>query len=313
MLTAAQALLDLLDPPAGMQIQFPFESEERFNWSYVPQDRRGLPLSAMTIDQRRALHALLRSVLSSAGYLKATGIIHLEELLRAIEHDNPLRDPEGYYLTMFGVPSEATPWGWRLEGHHVSLNFTAGNNAHIATTPAFLGANPAEVPSGPYSGWRVLGAEEDLARRLLGTLDDNQRTQAIIAATAPRDIITGNDRIARLARFEGLPAAGMAASQRNLLLRLVMEYTHNLAPELAQAHLDKITRAGIERLHFAWAGGFGRGEGHYYRIHGPVTLIEYDNTQNDANHVHTVWRDLEGDWGSDVLAQHYAESAHHRT
>ena len=313
MITATQALLDLLDAPAREQAQLPFGSEERFNWAYVPQDRHGLPLHAMTIDQRRALHVLLRSVLSSAGYLKATGIMHLEEVLCALEQNNPQRDPERYYLTVFGTPSHDAPWGWRLEGHHLSLNFTAGSNLRVATTPAFLGTNPAEVPSGPRSGWRVLGQEEDLARELLGMLDDTQRTQALIAATAPRDIITGTDRTVRLGRFEGLPAAGMTTAQRNVLLRLLTEYTHNLMEELAQVQFDRITRAGIEQLHFAWAGSARRGEGHYYRIHGPTTLIEYDNTQNAANHVHTVWRDLEGDWGNDLLAQHYAESAHHQS
>jgi hypothetical protein len=267
----------------------------------------------MTTAQRRALHALLREALSSAGYLKATGIMQLETVLRALEHDNPQRDPEAYYLTIFGTPAYDRPWGWRIEGHHVSLNFTVASDTGVAATPAFLGANPAEVPSGPYMGWRVLGAEEDLGRRLLGALDETQRPRAIIATTAPQDIITGADRIARLAQFEGVPAAEMSGLQRELLLQLIREYTQNLTPALAQTQLDKIMRTGLERLHFAWAGSLSPGQGHYYRIHGPTTLIEYDNTQNTANHIHTVWRDLEDDWGGDVLAQHYAESAHHRT
>jgi hypothetical protein len=312
MFTAAQALLDLLDPAARQQIQFPFESPERFNWSYVPQARRGLPIHAMPTAQRHALHALLREALSSAGYLKATGIMQLETVLRALEHDNPQRDPEGYYLTIFGTPAYGTPWGWRIEGHHVSLNFTVGSDIGVSTTPAFLGANPAEVPAGPHTGWRVLGVEEDLARQLLTVLDKTQRAQAIIATTAPQDIIIGTDRIARLARFEGVPAADMSGVQRDVLLQLIREYMHNLTPALAQMQFDKIIRAGLDRLYFAWAGSLSPGQGHYYRIHGPATLIEYDNTQNAANHVHTVWRDLEHDWGGDALAQHYAESTHHR-
>src|ERR687885_681532 len=202
MFPAAQALLDLLDPAARLQIQFPFESSERFNWSYVPQARRGLPVHAMTAAQRRALHALLREALSSAGYLKATGIMQLETVLRALEHDNPQRDPEAYYLTIFGTPAQARPWAWRIEGHHVSLNFTVASDTGVATTPAFLGADP----------------------------------------------------IARLARFEGVPAAEMSGLQRELMLQLIREYTHNLTPALAQTQLDKIMRGGLERLHFAWAG-----------------------------------------------------------
>src|SRR3954453_4786517 len=311
MLAAVQALFELFDAPARRQAQFPFESQERFDWSYVPRERAGLPISAMNLDQRRALHALLRSALSTAGYLKATSIMQLEVVLRALETEGPIRDHERFSFTLFGAPSSLTPWGWRLEGHHLSLHFTGGADLHIATTPTFFGANPAEVRSGPHSGLRVLGAEEDLARQLLNMLDNAQRTQVIIATTAPRDIITTTDRQVSLTRREGMAVENMTPPQRNLLIELLKEYTNNLVPELADTQFARISTAGIDRLHFAWAGSSTRGEPHYYRIHGPTTLIEYDNTQNDANHIHTVWRDLEDDWGGDQLAQHYAESTHH--
>ena len=309
--TAVQAFLTLLDAPERAQTQLTFDAAERFNWSYVPMERQGLPIAAMTMDQRRALYTLLRSGLSTAGYLKASAIIQLEPILKALEINGPTRDSERFYLTVFGTPGQGLPWGWRFEGHHVSLNFTIADDGSVATTPMFFGANPAEVPLGPYSGWRVLAAEEDLGRQLLGMLDATQQRQAIITATAPGDIVTGHDRIARLAHFEGLPVRAMTTAQHDLLLRLVGEYVHNLADDLARAHLDRITQAGVEHLHFAWAGSAERGAGHYYRIHGPTTLIEYDNTQNDANHVHTVVRDLEEDWGGDVLAQHYEQADHH--
>jgi hypothetical protein len=213
-------------------------------------------------------------------------------------------------VTIFGPPSKDAPWGWRFEGHHLSLNYTSVTD-ELAATPAFFGANPAEVPRGDRKGWRLLAAEEDRARALLGLLDDAQRAQAVIATAAPRDVITGADRHARLERFEGLPASAMTPAQRDTLLRLVEEYVHNMPPDVAAAQWAKMEEAGLDKLHFAWAGSARRGEGHYYRIHGPTLLIEYDNTQNDANHVHSVWRDLDDDFGEDLLRKHYDENGHH--
>ncbi|MBA3942976.1 MAG: DUF3500 domain-containing protein [Herpetosiphonaceae bacterium] len=313
MLQTAQALLDSLSAEARTKLQFPFGDEERFNWFYTPVLRQGLTLKEMTIEQRRVVHALLRTALSSTGYLKATTIMQLDEVLQVMEPDNPERDPERYYLMIFGMPSDTSPWGWRIEGHHLSLNFTVVANDLVTVTPAFWGANPAEVRIGPHCGLRTLSTEEELARDLLGMLDDQQQARAIINVTAPADLITGNQRIARLATLEGLATGKMTAKQCDALLRIISEYTNNLDQQQVEAQLKRIHDVGIEQLHFAWAGGRLRGEPHYYRIHGPTLLIEYDNTQNEANHIHTVWRDLEYDWGGDVLAQHYAESEHHHT
>ncbi len=308
---AAQAFLDLLDDDARRKAHMDFESKERFNWHFVPRSRNGLPLKAMNDAQREATHALLQSALSEQGYRKATNVIELEGILGALENNPTRRDPENYYVTIFGTPSKEAPWGWRFEGHHLSLNFSSVTNEVTATTPAFFGANPAEVPRGARKGWRVLAAEEDRARALLGMLDATQRDRAMIAKTAPRDIITGADRHARLQGFEGLPAASMTPAQRDTLLRLVEAYTHNMPPDVAAATWAKIEEAGIDRLHFAWAGSDRRGQGHYYRIHGPTLLLEYDNTQNNANHIHTVWRGFDNDFGEDLLRKHYEESGHH--
>ena len=308
---AAQAFLDLLDDEAHALAQRPFEDEERFNWHFVPRQRNGLPLKAMNEAQRKATHALLQSALSEQGYRKATDVITLEGILGVLENNPTRRDPEQYYVMIFGAPSEDAPWGWRFEGHHLSLNFSSVTNEVVATTPAFFGANPATVPSGERKGWRVLATEEDRARTLLGLLDDTQRARALIATTAPRDIITGNDRHARMERFEGLPASAMTPAQRDTLLRLVKAYTHNMPPDAAATAWHRIEEAGIGKLHFAWAGSMQRGEGHYYRIHGPTLLLEYDNTQNNANHIHTVWRGFDNDFGEDLLRKHYEENDHH--
>ena len=309
---AAQAFLDLLDDDARARAHRAFEDEERFNWHFVPRRRNGLPLKAMNEAQRKAALALLQSALSQQGYEKATHVIELERILGVLENNPTRRDPENYYVTIFGTPSEDVPWGWRFEGHHLSLNFSSVTREVVASTPAFFGANPAEVPGGAREGWRVLAVEEDRARALLGLLDDAQRARALIATTAPRDIITGNDRHARLQSFEGLPASAMTPAQRDTLLRLVEAYTHNMPPDVAAAAWGRIEEAGIDKVYFAWAGSTRRGEGHYYRIHGPTLLLEYDNTQNNANHIHTVWRGFENDFGEDLLRKHYEESDHHR-
>jgi len=313
MFATARHLLESLANEQQRRLLFPLSDPERFNWSYLPGPRRGVALRELSLSQRHAALALLESALSRSGYAKATGIMALEAILGELEGrgaEDRVRDPGGYFFTLFGTLRPGEPWGWRIDGHHLSLTFTAATRQLVATTPAFLGANPAEVRSGPRQGWRVLRDEEDLARRLLLALEGAQREQALIAAAAPRDILTGTGREIRPGDPAGLPAAEMSQAQRETLLQLVGLYARNLRDDLAEAHLRRIRRAGVERLHFAWAGGVARGEGHYYRIQGPTVLIEYDNTQNNANHIHTVMRDPERDFGFDLLRRHYAECSH---
>ncbi|MEX0598988.1 MAG: DUF3500 domain-containing protein [Rhodothermales bacterium] len=310
MTEAATAFLALLDEDDARQAMMPFDGDERFNFHFTPVPRKGLTLKDMSLDQRRAVHALLRSGLSSRGYLKATSVMQLENILRQIEEPGWTRDRALYYVSIFGTPLEDEPWGWRLEGHHLSLNYTSVSDALTVTTPAFYGSNPAEVRTGPTAGLRVLGAEEDLARHLVSLLNAEQRRLAVINEAAPRDIITGNDRSAQLEGYEGLAAAEMTTEQKEALWRLIREYTGNQQPELAEQYLEKVERAGIESFYFAWAGGLDRGDQHYYRVHGPMLLIEYDNTQGDGNHVHSVLRDLENDFGGDLLRRHYEEHTH---
>lgn len=310
MTDAATAFLTLLDAEEAQQAMMPFDGDERYNFHFTPVPRKGLTLKDMSLEQRRAVHALLRSGLSSRGYLKATSVMQLEDILRQIEQPGWVRDRALYYVSIFGTPSDDEPWGWRFEGHHLSLNYTSVSDALTVTTPAFFGSNPAEVRTGPTAGLRVLGAEEDLARHLVSLLDEDQRRKAVITETAPRDIITGNDRSAQLDGYEGLAVSEMTTEQKDALWRLIREYTGNQQPELAEQYIEKVERAGIEAYTFAWAGGLERGDQHYYRIHGPALLIEYDNTQGDGNHVHSVLRDLENDFGGDLLREHYEAHSH---
>lgn len=313
MVASAQQFLKELNADMFDRATYPFESDERFNWHYIPRSRRGVPIKVMTEKQREAAFALLQSALSDQGYEKATGIIQLEAVLRELEgrgSGDTYRDPELYYFTIFGTPSTAAPWGWRVEGHHLSLNFSSATEELVVATPAFMGANPAEVPEGPLKGWRVLEEEEVLARDLLNALDPSQRSMASISKSAPSDIITGASREVRIGRPEGLSASEMTDTQKAQLMHLVKVYIHSNGVRAANAHLEKIEQAEVEKLHFAWAGDADPGRGHYYRIHGPTLLIEYDNTRSNANHIHTVVRDLENDFGEDILRTHYEQSEH---
>jgi hypothetical protein len=305
---AAVAFIETLDDSGRAAALIPFEDEERFNWYYTPRDRRGFSIQNMTLEQRRAAHDLMQSALSRQGYLKATSIMRLEEILLELNDMPQLRNPEAYYFSIFGTPSADAPWGWRLEGHHLSLNYSSVSDSLIAVTPAFMGSSPAEVRTGPYAGLRVLGVQEDLARELLFSLTDEQRTRAVISETAPRDIVTRNQREALLEQFEGLPASEMTPAQQAILRELIHEYTHNMKDGPAQEQMAKIEAAGFDQLYFAWAGSGERGQPNYHRVHGPTVLIEHDNTQSNGNHIHSVWRDLTNDFGEDLLRLHYEQA-----
>ena len=314
MAVAASRLLTSLTPEQRAKTLFDFKADERQNWHYIPKERKGLTLQEMSPDQRQLAHALLRSGLSPHGYEKSTNIMSLEPILFELEgaaRKFP-RDPLLYHFLIFGSPDPKGTWGWRMEGHHLSANFTVVKGEFCAVTPSFFGTNPAEVRQGPRQGLRVLGAEEDLGRELMKSLPDSQRQAALISATPPKDIFTeARRRVAPLASA-GVPASELTRAQRRLLKRLIEEYVRRVRPDLARDDLGKIEKAGFKLIHFAWAGGIEKGEGHYYRVQGPTFLLEYDNTQNNNNHVHAVWRDFENDFGEDLLRRHYEQDPHGR-
>lgn len=285
------------------------EDEERYNFHYIPRDRRGIPYRIMTPAQRKLAHAFLASGLSHQGMSKALEIMYLDQVLFEISK-RPIRDPDAYYITVFGSPGLDSEWGWRMEGHHISLNFTLRDGEVVSSFPSFWGANPANVPEGPQKGMRVLEDEELMGRALLHSL--GQADGVVLAEEAPADIITANERRVTLGEPTGLSAAQMSPDQKAAMMTVIELYAHRLRPELAAIELDKIESAGLDKIHFAWMGGKDPGQPHYYRIHGPSFLIEYDNTQNNANHIHTVWRDPAGDFGEkDPLVSHYRNSDHH--
>lgn len=307
MADAAKAWVTSLSAEQRPIAVFDFAQDERENWHYIPKSREGLPLAKMDENQRKLARALLASGLSQHGLLEANSVIAMERVLRAIENADR-RDETLYYFSVFGNPSDKA-WGWRVEGHHLSVNFTIVDG-HISATPNFVGSNPAEVRiAGPENGKRILAAEEDLGRAFVLSLDAAQRGKAILPGKAPGEIITRNDRTAKNPGAEGIGYSALTSAQQAKFKELVALYANRLRKEVADAELKKIADTGWERLSFAWAGATERGEGHYYRIQSPDFVIEYDNTQNGANHIHTVWRVYEGDFGRDLLQEHY-RSAH---
>ncbi len=312
---AAQAFLKSLTDEQRKTATFAFTDEERFNWHFVPRERKGLTFNQMTEPQRKTALALLHTALSDQGYGEAAAIFDLENVLRVVENRPPndtRRDPGNYAFSVFGEPTEAGPWGWRVEGHHLSLNFSSLTNRIVAVTPTFFGSNPGIVRAEvPQKGKEVLKREAELGYALVNSLSDDQLKKATLSDVAPGDIVTYNKRKALLEKQEGIAFGDLGRDQQQAFLRLLDAYLQRYHLTLANQQMDKLKQAGLDKLTFAWAGdrqpGLGPGKGQYYRIHGPTILIEYDNTQNEANHVHTVVRDLTNDFGDDVLAEHYRQ------
>jgi hypothetical protein len=305
---AANAFLNSLAPEQKTKATFAFTEDERLNWHFIPRVRKGLPLREMTPAQKHLAQALLAAGLSQSGYMKAVTIMSLEDILRILEKDSgERRNPEGYYFSVFGEPSETGTWGYRVEGHHMAQNWTVVKGK-VSDSPSFFGTNPADVKDGPRKGLRVLGAEEDAARELLMALDQGQRKTAIVDETALKDIITMASRKAALeGQPSGLSATKMNAKQFDLLQKVLEVYAANMPDQLADARREMIRKAG-KNIFFAWTGVKEPGGPHYYRLQGPTFLVEYDNTQNNANHVHSVWRNYDGDFGMDLLGQHLQTS-----
>jgi hypothetical protein len=337
MVSAANTFLDSLTPDQRRLATFELNSSERTRWNFIPDEafpRNGIQMKALNPAQRKLAHALLQTGLSQRGYMTFNGIMELEAILKVVEEaeraarrggapaaapagpgrvgpgapgGQPFnRDPLHHHVSIFGTPAPDSVWGWRLEGHHVSLHFTVVRGRLVRAAPTFAGTNPAEVRDGKQKGLRILGEQEDAARAFLKSLPPDQQKAAIINAVAPNDITTGN----RL-KIDPLAAAGihmktLDAAQRLQLLNVVRTFSGLMNDEIASERIGRIYSAGVDNLWFAWAGGTERGEKHYFRIQGPTFLVEFDNTQNDGNHVHSVWRDYTGDFGQDVLRDHLA-------
>lgn len=315
MSATANKFLETLSAPQKAKAQFSFDDQERYDWHYIPKERKGISLGELNTGQKNAAFNLLHTALSDTGYNKAVAIIQLEAVLREVEgrpSNDDYRDPGKYYFSIFGKPATDSIWGWRLEGHHISFNFSTKDNRLVSGTPGFLGANPAIVLSGPEKGKQILKDEAELGFALLHSLDENQMEKAIISTEAPGEIITGASRKAMISDPKGILYGELNDAQQKSFLQLLSIYIHRYTPAFAIDMMHEIEDAGLNNLRFAWAGAKqpGPGNPHYYRIQGPTIIIEYDNTQNNANHVHTVVRDLKNDFGGDELLEHY-KTGHH--
>lgn len=312
----AAAFLETLDSSLKQKATFPFDHSERFNWHFIPRDRKGVNFHDLNDRQTQAGLELLKASLGSQGHQKTHAIIELENVLRIIENRPPndtYRDPENYYFSLFGTPNASGEWGWRFEGHHISLNFSSKRGTVVSATPSFFGSNPGIVQVDLHRGRQVLQQETNQGFALLESLTESQRTIAIYTDKAPYDILTANDRKASLQQPEGLSYQQLTPSQQKMLEELVGIYLNNYTDEVRDRLWEKFKEAGLENTHFAWAGSTVNaiGEPHYYRIQNPALLIEYDNVQNNANHVHTVVRDLNNDFGEDLLGNHYLHGHPH--
>ena len=308
MAAAAAAWLDSLSPDQRAKATYEYMDGERVFWYYPPLNRHGLALRDMDAAQRKRAYGIMESGLTPRAYKQASQIIDHETILGKLEKERGVvsfaRDPELYYFTVFGEPGGADPWAWRVEGHHVSLHYSVWGDNVISTTPFFFGANPAEAPQGPQQGLRILGDRQDLAMELMNGLTSEQRRRAVIYPEAPYDILTYNSSRAVFPQEEGLPGSQMNGAQREMLMTIINEYVTTIREDVAQDKLNAIREQGLDDFYFAWGGGLENNTKHYYRIHGGNFIVEYDNRQNDANHIHSVLRDEENDFANDVLREH---------
>lgn len=308
MVAAAGKYLGALNAEQKKQATYPLTDAERENWNFVPIARQGLPFRQTSTQVQALGVALLRTGLSHTGVAKAQAVMMLELILKELEKDTPpgRRDPTNYFVTIFGEPSTEKSWAWRFEGHHLSFNFTVVDGRHVFFVPTFMGTNPAEVRAGPRKGERVLAEEEDLGLALVNSLDAAQQKVAIFATDALKEIVTTNKKRVDPLAPAGIAAAQLNATQRENLYRLVKVYLNRARPELADEVYGRISAAGLEKITFGWAGGLDRSKQTYYRIQGPTFLIEFDNSQGNGNHIHSTIREFKGDFGHDLLREHYA-------
>jgi hypothetical protein len=309
MTDAAAKLIDSLNDEQKAEALFSFDDKERTNWNFVPlQDkmrkptRKGLRFQHMKEQQQETARALIKAGTSGSGFVKATTIMSLEAILADLEKNGAMvRNPGWYFVSIFGTPSKTGKWGWRVEGHHLSLNFVVDRGKVAAATPAFFGANPADVKSGPRKGLRTLPEAEDRAKELFAALDEGQRKVALQPEQFPE--IEQGKAVPHVGAPRGLPAAKMNEKQRDILWKLITGYAERMPPEVAKVELDQVKEGGLDKVHFAFAQSENKpGKPYTYRVQGPTFVIEFldvqpDSAGNPANHIHSCWRNLKGDFG----------------
>jgi len=328
--TSVQTFINSLTADQKKIALISFSDSARLKWNNLPvgmRPRAGIKMGSLSDEQRILFHRVLSAALSSQGYLKATGIMHLDNLLNMYydtlyqrklinEADyKRMRDlqwsTQNYFIALFNTPADSV-WGIKLEGHHLSLNFTFHHN-QLAITPMFVGTDPAQYPTSEYSGWRVLGQEEDLGIKLINILSPQQKKKATISDKVPGDIFTSAESGKRLLDYSGIKGAELNKKQQEVLLQIIREFVFNLEYEKAVVEFNKIVKAGISTVYFGWIGPYEEIKPHYFVLNGPTFLIEFDNSGfgGAANHIHAIWREKGNEYGEDILKKHY-ETEHHK-
>ncbi len=302
MAAAATRMLSVLSPAEKEKASFTFDDPERLNWHFIPRDRRGVSLRELQGESHLVAKSLVSSGLSGEGFEKLLKVMSLEEVLYLLEGGDEAkrrerRHPHKYFISIFGTPGATGRWGWRFEGHHISLNYVIEDGRFVSSTPEFLGANPGKIDAGPGRLLRVLGEREDLGREILRQCTPEQRAICLIASEPPREIRTPGKLQPQVGAPEGLPFAKMNSRQQETMRKLLRTYLVTAPPEVMRRRLRDIERSGMDGIHFAWWGGAELNQPHHYRIQGATFIIEYNNVQNDANHVHSIWRNVAGDFG----------------
>jgi hypothetical protein len=318
--------IDSLTPMQKKRALLEFGDTARVQWNNLPvglRARAGINIGSLSEEQRKLVHRMLSACLSSQGYLKATSIMHLDNLLNMYVDSMHARKAmtdvvqqrmkdlkwshQNFYIAFFGDPKNDAGWGYKLEGHHLSLNFTF-HNQQLSVTPMFVGTDPAEYPILEYAGWRVLSKEEDFGLKLVKALSPAQQKKATMSTEVPGDIITAAESGKRLIDYWGIKGSELTKQQQEMLKKIVREFVFNLEYEKANKEYDKIIKAGIQNIYFGWIGSYEEKEPHYYVLNGPGFLIEFDNNggpRRVANHIHAIWREKGNEYGEDVLKKHY--------
>lgn len=309
----AMGFITSLNKDQKEKVLYAFNEMNRYEWHYVPASmmaRRGIAVKDLEAAQKEKVYFLLQAFLSNEGYDKTIRIMALENILHDLEPNNQHRITENYVIAIYGTPVKDSVWGWKFSGHHIALNFTVIKDK-IAFAPFFFGANPATIKDGPRKGFRAIKEEQDLGLELVNMLTPEQKRKAIFQLDAFTDIVTSISQEVTPLKPAGILALDMTHDQKVVLNKLIVAYLSSMPPAIAKARMKKITTEDMNLLRFGWAGGIVEGKPHYYRVQGKTFLIEFDNTQNNANHIHTVWRDFKGDFGLDLLKDHYQKSGHH--
>ncbi|SFR57412.1 DUF3500 domain-containing protein [Maribacter stanieri] len=311
--TIVNQFISSLTAPQKSKIVHEFKEDTREDWHFLPwssYERQGLPLKELTANQKKLVHKLLQSSLSEKGYKQTTEIIGLENVLAAISGDSVYRDPQKYYVSIYGNPANEDTWMWTFEGHHVSLHFTTVADM-VSYSPRFFGSNPGRIMDGKHKGFSPLVNEEDLGLALVNMLSDNQKKIVIFNDKAYNDIQSWNNSVAEKLPSEGILVSDLNANQKKQVMRIIHEYVSTIPTDQAKEKMDAIRNEELDDMRFAWAGATVLGKAHYYRIQAKSFMIEFDNSQDNANHIHSVWRDFDGDFGRDLLKEHYKNSTHH--